>query len=252
MTEVHEKWGFGMAPPKPATQRQRLIAADYVYQVIDGLEHPSTSDAHDMLSVVKGLFSRVLKQDQWDWFIVARQLGYPSAGLAKVIAENLYALRRASVDQDTMGYISVQTYLRRLPARRSLAVFLERVALRDEANAGWVYLLSTREQRDLLKIGMTTRSVEARVREINSATGVAIPYGVRNCWRVIRPAETEKLVHRALESYRLRADREFFRGDFKEISGRIQVALKEEKLEIRTLGKLAALSDPSEPAAVTA
>jgi len=60
-------------------------------------------------------------------------------------------------------------------------------------------VLSTREQPDFLKIGMTTRTVEERVREINTATGVLIPFGVRRCWRVMDPSRSEKLIHSALQ-----------------------------------------------------
>jgi hypothetical protein len=49
-----------------------------------------------------------------------------------------------------------------------------------EDGSGFVYILSSREMPDILKIGVTERSVESRTREINSATGVLIPFGVRH------------------------------------------------------------------------
>ena len=103
----------------------------------------------------------------------------------------------------------------RLPTRRYLAVFLGLARIIDEMDAGWIYILSTRELNDLLKIGMTMRTVEARAQEINSATGVAVPFGARRCWRVSDPHRAEKIVHTALAAYRIRTDREFFRTDFK-------------------------------------
>src|SRR5262249_22458491 len=128
-----------------------------------------------------------------------------------------------------------------LPARRCLRVFLGELAILDEPNAGWVYILSTRELPKLLKIGMTTRGVQDRVREINGVTGVAIPFGVRRCWRVSDPRQSEKIVHEALDRERVRADREFFRIDFFEAERRIREILSEAGLELRTSSRLAAL-----------
>jgi hypothetical protein len=79
---------------------------------------------------------------------------------------------------------------------------------------GQLYILSTREIPDLLKIGYTTRSVEERMKEINGVTGVAIPYGVRAVWLVSAAKEIEKEIHNLLRNYRIRQDREFFRLQF--------------------------------------
>ena len=241
--EVYEKWGFGMAPPKPAMQNDRLQAAAYVLNVLEGAAKPITSPELERISTVKGLFSRIFKEDQWDWFTVKGQLGYPSPGTSRAIATQLYELRRVAVDGDIALYKEVWSTLRRLPARKCLSAFLGKAVIPDEQGAGWIYVISTRELKDLLKVGMTTRSVEARVREINSATGVAIPYGVRACWRVTQPMRAEKLVHQLLDSYRIGGDREFFRGDFKVISRLVQQMLSGQGLEIRTLANLASLAD---------
>jgi hypothetical protein len=128
-----------------------------------------------------------------------------------------------------------------MPTRRCLRFFLGELAVPEEPNAGWIYILSTREMPDLLKIGMTTRTVLERVREINNATGVAIPFGVRRCWRVTDPRQSEKLLHQILDGDRLRADREFFRADFLDVERRIQEALNQAGLELRTLPRPAAL-----------
>jgi T5orf172 domain len=241
--EVFEKWGFGMAPPKTLMQQNRLIAARYVCSVIDGDADPKTDiQKLEHISTVKGLFTRVFKEDQWDWFTVRGQLGYPSPLIAKYISEQLYSLRRATTEDDLAAFGKARVELQRLPARKCLGAFLGKLKILDESGAGWIYVLSTREYMDLLKIGMTTRSVEERVREINGATGVAIPFGVRGCWRVTQPARAEKLVHELLHANRVRGDREFFRADFQDVSLTIRTALQESDLEIRTIAKLAALS----------
>jgi hypothetical protein len=48
------------------------------------------------------------------------------------------------------------------------------------------------------------------VKEINSATGIFEPYGVRAVWIVLKAPLVEKAVHDALTEYRVRGDREFF------------------------------------------
>ena len=77
-----------------------------------------------------------------------------------------------------------------------------------------INILSTREQPHFLKIGVTTRSVEQRVKEINSATGVVIPFGVRAVWPVRNPEQIEREIHELLSPYRVRVDREFFQINY--------------------------------------
>jgi hypothetical protein len=239
---VTEKWGFGMAPPKPAPQRERILACRYVIALLQRVEMPQVDvEVLDQLSVVKGMFNRIAREDQWDWFTVSGQLGYPSNNLARVIAYQIAEIRSSIRDQNNMNYKVALTTLLRLPVRECLSVFLGLMSITDEPNAGWIYILSTRELNDLLKIGVTTRTVEKRVHEINGATGVAIPFGVRRCWRVLEPRRAEKQVHEALRSHRLRGDREFFKMDFILAAKIVQEAIREAGLEIRTLNALASL-----------
>ena len=243
-TEVYEKWGFGLAPPKDETQRERIISAAAVQNIlVNDFTLTDQNSLLDYLSVVKGLFNRVARQDQWDWFTVKSQLGYPSGGISKIIAFKLADLRSALRAKDADAGIAAWISLRHLPSRKCLDVFLGRLKIPDEADAGWIYVLSTREIPDLLKIGMTTRSVEERVHEINRATGVVIPFGVRACWRVKTPATAERMLHQELDGQRVRSDREFFRIDFFQAQSRISAALALADLEIRTLNNLSTLAD---------
>jgi hypothetical protein len=242
--EVYEKWGFGLAPPKPATERSRQTSAALVLELLEGLESlPASEDILDAISEIKGLFNRVVRQDQWDWFSVARQLGYPSARISQVIALYLGNLRTALRDRDMQLAMELRSTVKRLPTRRCLNVFLGQAEIADVPGAGWVYILSTREIPDLLKIGQTTRSVEDRIREINRATGVAIPFGVRCCWRVSDPLKAENVIHSALHHWRIRGDREFFRIDFSDAKRCITDELEKHSLEIRTLDNLWPLSE---------
>lgn len=242
LAKVSEKWGFGMAPPKPATQHERAQACAALLDAIASLDPPPPSDGIlDAASTVKGLFNRVVREDQWDWFTVARQLGYPSRRISEVIGREITSLRSAIRDGDAEGFQRARTQLHRLPFRRCLSVFLGRSKIVDEPGAGWIYILSNREFPDLLKIGMTTRTVEQRAQEINGATGVAIPFGVRRCWRVTDPQKAEKLVHACLLDFRLRNDREFFRVGFPAAAKMLDESIRGSGLEIRTLDALAAL-----------
>lgn len=240
---IAEKWGFGMAPPKPDTQTDRMRDGAVLLDVLArSAMPPGEEPTLSAISTVKGLFNRVVREDQWDWFTVARQLGFPSRRIAEAIAFQLQDLRRAIRDQDQGSFHDAHDTLRRLPTRRCLSVFLGHSVIADEADAGWIYVLSTRELPQLLKVGMTTRTVEARVQEINRATGVAIPFGVRRCWRVVEPARIEKLAHETLLEFRLRGDREFFSAPFVVAAKMLDTAIRESGCEIRTLDALTALA----------
>ena len=243
IVEISQKWGFGMAPPKSSTQESRVSACETFLKTLnsENLQFPN-DDLLASMSVVKGMFNRVVKEDQWDWFSVSGQLGYPSRRISSVIAGEIASLREATKSHETAKFQTARINLLRLPTRRCLSVFLRRAEISDEPDAGWIYILSTREFPDLLKIGMTTRSVEERAKEINGATGVAIPFGVRRCWRVTTPVVAERKVHIALREFRLRGDREFFRLSFVDACKEIESVIRDCNLEIRTLNALAALA----------
>jgi hypothetical protein len=96
---------------------------------------------------------------------------------------------------------------------------------------GWVYVLSTREQPHVLKIGFTNRAVEERVAEINSATGVVIPFGVRAVWTVKDARGVEQQLHQLLDRWRIRKDREFFELDWREAFPLIRDFVTDHRLE---------------------
>ena len=63
---VTEKWGLGMAPPKPATQRERTAACRRVMMLLNASEMPKANEQIlEQLSVVKGMFNRIAREDQW-------------------------------------------------------------------------------------------------------------------------------------------------------------------------------------------
>jgi hypothetical protein len=245
--EVYEKWGFGLAPPKKPTEASRKKSAALVFDLLDGPPPPAASSgALGAISEVKGLFNRVAQHDQWDWFTVSRQLGYPSTRISGTIGLYLTNFRSGLRKGDETLTLESRSTLRRLPARKCLSVFLSRSKIAEVPGSGWIYILSTREIPQLLKIGMTRRTVEDRVREINSATGVAIPFGVRCCWRVVDPSKAEDVVHSALDPWRIRGDREFFRIEFSDAKKLVIDTLEKHSLEIRTLDGLTSVASFAE------
>ena len=244
--KVAQKWGFGMAPPKLETRNAREAACETFLDALRSEEMPAASDELlSAISMVKGLFNRVVREDQWDWFTVAAQLGYPSRRISRVIAQESTRIRTAIRDRDMAVFNNARVNLLRLPTRRCLALHAGQARIADERGAGWLYVLSTRESPSLLKAGMTTRNVEERVKEINAATGVAIPFGVRRCWRVSDPHAAEKLAHRTLDEFRVRDDREFFRLPFRGRGATPRLCCSAQRLGDRTLNALGGLREPN-------
>jgi hypothetical protein len=116
-----------------------------------------------------------------------------------------------------------------LGTERHLDLFLDSEI--KERESGKIYIFSTREQPNFLKIGFNTRSVVERVDEINSASGVVIPFGVRAVWSVKDAHRIEKIIHDKLSEYRVRKDREFFEMEYRDAFRSINRILKEERIE---------------------
>ncbi len=209
---IEQKWGFGLAPIKPAIQLQRIEAANTVIATLSKGRTAALGRLDD-LSTVKGLFSRTFKRDQWDWFTVWSQLGFPFHRDAREVSAALLNLRRAIHGCDQAGVEQATAALSHRGLASTLELFIEgKQALKP--GHGFIYILSTREAPMLLKIGFTDRDVATRAQEINRATGVIVPYGARAAWTVPNARAVEAEVHSRLVQYRLRKDREFFHMDF--------------------------------------
>lgn len=74
---------------------------------------------------------------------------------------------------------------------------------------GFVYILSNEKMPGLIKIGFTTRTVEERIAELNSMTGVPAPFVLEAYFTSSKPAADETAVHTRLAPFRL-ANKEFF------------------------------------------
>ena len=84
-------------------------------------------------------------------------------------------------------------------------------------SAGLIYILRDPLHQDaLIKIGHTTRTSEARAKEITSATGV--PWGFEVIYEesVLDSRAAERLVHNRLAAHRVNQKREFFKLPLKD------------------------------------
>jgi T5orf172 domain len=83
-----------------------------------------------------------------------------------------------------------------------------------EAGVGTMYVLGTnlytKEGEEILKIGITTGSVEARIDQLYT-TGVPFRFRVIKEYETRNYYELEQALHRLLQPYRINRTREFFR-----------------------------------------
>jgi len=83
---------------------------------------------------------------------------------------------------------------------------------RDDDYDSWVYILGNPlHQNDILKIGHTKHLPDVRAKQISRSTGVALEFEVVfafNCWN---GEGLEKEIHKYLDQYRIRNEREFFK-----------------------------------------
>lgn len=172
---------------------------------------PEVSDNFlEEISVIKGLFTRVYKQDQWDWFTVFDQLGRPGRVKSQKISAKLANLRNHI--KSGSGFVELRNIVEAdFPnsVMKHLSCYVGHRQLIPDV--GQIYLLSTRDQPDILKIGYTERSIWTRIKEINTSTGLLVPFGVRAVWAIESARIVERDIHQMFDDYRVRSDREFFR-----------------------------------------
>ena len=204
------KWGFGMAPISKTMRRRYDDAVQHLHAVLTGAAGMDEV-VPDLLSEAKGMFNRCVREDQWDWFTVFTELGSPPRRVLRHIVSHIIPMRRAAIEGNAEVYATNLRSLVSTNVLQFLHVYQEGLANQSYSDgAGWIYILSTREQPDVLKIGRTDRPVADRVREINAATGVLVPWAARRVYRVSNAKEAEAEIHRRLADYRIRNDREFF------------------------------------------
>ncbi|MCS4048014.1 putative RNA-binding Zn-ribbon protein involved in translation (DUF1610 family) [Salinibacter ruber] len=76
---------------------------------------------------------------------------------------------------------------------------------------GYVYVATNPNIGGLVKIGYTKRTVEKRMKELSSSTGVPGRYKAKYKFKAVRPKQLERKVHRRLSSQRVERGGEFFK-----------------------------------------
>jgi hypothetical protein len=223
---ITHKWGFGMAPIKPESLRDRLQHVKVVRDFIVGDEIGAKDGLLDSLSEVKGLFNRTVRSRPVGLVHDLGNAWLPDEVTARDGAIQIGELRSAVKVASGTDIARTRNALRDLGAIEYLNCFLEESASADH-EGGFIYILSSPELPNMLKIGQTTRTPEVRTKEINSATGVIIPWGVRYAWRVSDPEGAERAIQKLLDRFRIRNDREAFQMDFFKASDLIRDYLRQ-------------------------
>ena len=97
---------------------------------------------------------------------------------------------------------------------------------------GYVYCLTNPAMPDLLKIGFTERPIINRLKELGSATGVAMPFELEFCVRVRNAHDLEQRLHNELNEFRVSPQKEFFRLTTEEAVNRILSFLSPAELSV--------------------
>lgn len=87
----------------------------------------------------------------------------------------------------------------------------QQLVLRRCEIAGYVYVLANASMPGLLKIGVTRRTVEERVAELDGTTAVPTPFSITAWFPSGDPEQHERKIHDVLGSCRVRQQREFFK-----------------------------------------
>ena len=102
--------------------------------------------------------------------------------------------------------------LKPLLEKKNKRILLLRKIFREAS--GCIYILENDAMPGLYKVGWTERSPEERAKEL-SGTGLPSPYRVAFSKSTNLTGEVEKEIHKHLDEYRLRSNREFFKADLK-------------------------------------
>lgn len=101
-------------------------------------------------------------------------------------------------------------------------------ALPEGKNPGYIYIMrSPLHLENVFKIGLTTRSSEARAKELSAATGVPGRIYVINQWAVSDCNAIEKEIHNRLVAYRVDHRREFFEGPLEHFMITVNMIIQE-------------------------
>ena len=83
--------------------------------------------------------------------------------------------------------------------------------MKNTFRTGWIYILSHELYSNHVKIGFTERSVEERIIELESGTGVPRGLFIEYAILTSEPRKLEARIHSELSDYRIWSDKEFFK-----------------------------------------
>lgn len=107
-----------------------------------------------------------------------------------------------------------------------------------------IYVLTNEAMPGIVKVGLTTDSVEGRITQLSSFTGVPLPFECYFAAEVKDCAKLEKTLHQLFSESRINPKREFFKidpekvvlaisiGEFKEITPGVAEIDKEEQVAL--------------------
>jgi len=198
-----KRFGFGTSPVPRDEWDERITSAERVLSMIEGHVRPDASEAVlDAISVTKGMFSRIALCDRYDWFSVARMMGYPSSEFSRQVSNSLAHLRFFLVQGDTDGAERELRRLQDVPASDCLQEFLAiaRDGQHPENEEGWAYILWSSSERDLLHIGAAGGTVDDVLARLRRDYPGHDPFGVMAAWLVHDPLEAYGLVRETFDS----------------------------------------------------
>lgn len=97
---------------------------------------------------------------------------------------------------------------------------------------GYIYAMSNKSMPGILKIGMTERSIEERLKEANG-TFTLIPFVVEMSKNVLNCKEKEKCIHQILQPKRVNPKKEFFEVTIEEIKPIFDLMDSVENIELK-------------------
>ena len=227
MVEI-KKWGFGAAPLKHETKEKYAHSLKIVKNYFIDNSVTLNEEILTCISTVKGMFNRIIKQNQWDWFTVSMYFDYPERGETNNIVALLSEIRN---ELKSLNMPIAEEKIKKI-LKTNFMIYVDNFLNfnQNKDSDEYIYILSRRSEKELLKIGMTTRNVIKRCNEINSATGVVFPFSPRMVYRVKNALKAEQKIHEALKEYRIRDDREFFAVDYAIACNCIENVLRNEDL----------------------
>lgn len=100
--------------------------------------------------------------------------------------------------------------------------------LADSRAREQIYIMrSPSHAADVYKVGVTTRTVDARKDELTRSTAAPLPFEILASWNVGDAKSIERVVHARLGPYRLNPRREFFRMPLSDVVKVVETVVAE-------------------------